>query len=77
VVALQHAGLGDVGETEDAVRRGVVELSRLEQARSIADTISPPGSAFTAAPMAVNMSMEIPTVRYFMPRSPPPWLSAS
>src|SRR5216684_8797188 len=27
--------------------------------RSIADTISPPGSAFTAAPMAVNMSMEM------------------
>src|SRR5438046_1884123 len=35
--------------------------------RSIAETISPPGSAFTAAPMAVNMSMEMPTVRNLMP----------
>src|SRR5258708_17872441 len=35
--------------------------------RSIDDTISPPGSALTAAPMAVNMSIEIPTVRYLRP----------
>src|SRR5215470_20445634 len=35
--------------------------------RSIADTISPPGSAFTAAPMAWNTSMEMPTVRNFNP----------
>ena len=33
----------------------------------MADTISPPGSAFTAAPMAVNRSIEMPTVRYLMP----------
>src|SRR6267154_1738824 len=35
--------------------------------RSIAPTISPPGSAFTAAPMPVNTSIEMPTVRYFRP----------
>src|SRR5215470_12933707 len=35
--------------------------------RSIAATISPPGNALTAAPMLVNTSIEIPTVRYFMP----------
>src|SRR3954471_6708145 len=35
--------------------------------RSMAGTISPPGSAFTEAPMLVNMSMEMPTVRYFRP----------
>src|SRR5712691_3027179 len=35
--------------------------------RSIAGTISAPGSATTAAPMAWNMSIEMPTVRYFMP----------
>src|SRR5438552_15148884 len=35
--------------------------------RSIAGTISPPGSALTAAPIAVNTSIEIPTVRYFRP----------
>ena len=35
--------------------------------RSIAETISPPGSALTAAPIAVNTSIEMPTVRYFRP----------
>ena len=35
--------------------------------RSIAATISPPGSAFTAAPMPVNTSIEMPTVRNFRP----------
>ncbi len=35
--------------------------------RSIAGTISPPGSALTAAPMAVNTSIEMPTVRYLRP----------
>ena len=35
--------------------------------RSIAGTISPPGSAFTAAPSAVNTSIEMPTVRNFRP----------
>ena len=35
--------------------------------RSIAGTISPPGSALTAAPMAVNRSIEMPTVRYLSP----------
>src|SRR3981081_122541 len=35
--------------------------------RSIADTISPPGSALTARPMPVNTSMEMPTVRYLRP----------
>ena len=32
MVALQHADLGDVGEAERAVGRGVVELRRVEQA---------------------------------------------
>ncbi len=31
-IALQHADLGDVGEAEQAVRRGVVELGRVQQA---------------------------------------------
>src|SRR5712671_6221287 len=35
--------------------------------RSIAETISPPGNAFTAAPMAWNTSMERPTVRNLRP----------
>src|SRR5262247_1737752 len=35
--------------------------------RSIAGTISPPGSAFTAAPMVVNTSIEMPTVRNLRP----------
>jgi len=35
--------------------------------RSIADTISPPGSAFTAAPKPWNTSMEMPTVRNLRP----------
>src|SRR4029434_3987293 len=35
--------------------------------RSIAATISPPGSAFTAAPMPVNTSIEMPTVRNLRP----------
>src|SRR3954470_25029684 len=35
--------------------------------RSIAETISPPGSALTAAPRPVNTSMEMPTVRNFKP----------
>src|SRR5438045_1469007 len=35
--------------------------------RSIAGTISPPGSALTAAPMPVNTSIETPTVRYLRP----------
>src|SRR5690349_23781007 len=35
--------------------------------RSMADTISPPGRAFTAAPRPVNTSIEMPTVRYFNP----------
>src|SRR5207344_3348973 len=35
--------------------------------RSIAGTISPPGRAFTAAPMPVNRSIEIPTVRNLRP----------
>jgi hypothetical protein len=35
--------------------------------RSIAGTISPPGSAFTAAPMPVNTSIEMPTVRNLRP----------
>ncbi|MNR34291.1 hypothetical protein D3C85_1520530 [compost metagenome] len=35
--------------------------------RSSAGTISPPGSAFTAAPIAVYMSMARPTVRNFTP----------
>jgi hypothetical protein len=35
--------------------------------RSMAGTISEPGSAFTAAPMPVNRSMEMPTVRNFSP----------
>jgi hypothetical protein len=33
----------------------------------MAGTISPPGSAFTAAPMPVNTSIEMPTVRYLRP----------
>ncbi len=32
MIALQHADLGDVGEAERPVRRGVVELRRVEQA---------------------------------------------
>jgi hypothetical protein len=35
--------------------------------RSIAGTISPPGNAFTAAPMPVNTSIEMPTVRNLRP----------
>src|SRR4029078_11184217 len=35
--------------------------------RSIAATISPPGNALTAAPMPVNTSIEMPTVRNFNP----------
>src|SRR2546428_662414 len=35
--------------------------------RSSAGTISAPGSAFTAAPMPVKRSIEIPTVRHFLP----------
>src|SRR6476659_11517455 len=35
--------------------------------RSIAEAISPPGNAFTAAPIPVNRSIEMPTVRYFTP----------
>ena len=35
--------------------------------RSMAETISPPGSAFTAAPNPVNTSIEMPTVRNFSP----------
>ncbi len=35
--------------------------------RSIAGTISPPGSALTAAPIAVNRSIARPLVRYFRP----------
>src|SRR6267142_1967788 len=35
--------------------------------RSIAGTISLPGSAFTAAPMPWNRSIEMPTVRYLRP----------
>src|ERR1700712_409870 len=35
--------------------------------RSIAETISPPGKALTAAPMPVNTSMEMPTVRNLTP----------
>ena len=35
--------------------------------RSIAGTISPPGSAFTAAPIAVNRSIARPLVRNFRP----------
>ena len=33
----------------------------------MAGTISPPGSAFTETPMPVSMSIEMPTVRNFMP----------
>ena len=33
----------------------------------MAGTISPPGRAFTAQPMAVYMSTESPTVRNFIP----------
>ena len=48
------------------------ELALLNSAASIsprskAGTISEPGSAFTAAPMPVNRSMEMPTVRNFSP----------
>ena len=32
VVALQHADLGNVREAEDAIRGGVVEFGRIEQA---------------------------------------------
>src|SRR5512147_2020493 len=39
--------------------------------RSIAGTISPPGSALTAAPMPVNTSTERPTVRYLRPLKSP------
>src|SRR5437764_11496454 len=35
--------------------------------RSKAGTISEPGSALTAAPIPVNRSMEMPTVRNFSP----------
>src|SRR5919199_4822225 len=35
--------------------------------RSMAETISPPGSAFTAAPRPWNTSMEMPTVRNLSP----------
>src|SRR6266511_2901478 len=35
--------------------------------RSIAGTISAPGSAFTAAPRPLKMSIERPTVRYLRP----------
>src|SRR5215216_5815566 len=35
--------------------------------RSIAETISPPDSALTAAPIAVNTSMEMPTVLNLRP----------
>jgi hypothetical protein len=54
VIALQHADLGDVGEAQDAVRRGVVELGGVEQAAVHRGTISAPGSAFTAAPIALE-----------------------
>ena len=57
--------------------RGLVTRARSEEAllnsaasrrpRSMAETISPPGSAFTAAPMAVNTSIEMPTVRNLRP----------
>src|SRR5882672_219487 len=35
--------------------------------RSMAGTISPPGNAFTAAPMPLNTSTDSPTVRYLRP----------
>src|ERR687893_727569 len=35
--------------------------------RSMADTISPPGSALTAKPIPVNTSIEMPTVRNLSP----------
>src|SRR5215212_500383 len=35
--------------------------------RSIAETISPPGSALTAAPSPVNTSIDMPTVRNLRP----------
>src|SRR5262249_36072714 len=35
--------------------------------RSMADTISPPGNALTAAPKLWNTSMEMPTVRNLRP----------
>ena len=38
----------------------------------MAATISPPGSALTAAPMPVNTSMEMPTVRNLRP-----WMSSA
>src|SRR6476646_8172482 len=35
--------------------------------RSMADTLSPPGSVFTAEPSPVNTSIEMPTVRNLRP----------
>jgi len=53
VEALEHAHLRNIGEAEQPVGGGVVELRPIEEAAIQAGTISPPGSAFTAAPKAV------------------------
>ena len=49
--------------SEDALLNSAASSSP----RSMAGTISAPGSALTAAPIPWNKSMEMPTVRYFMP----------
>jgi hypothetical protein len=67
VIALQHADLRDVGKAEDAVGGGVVELGAVEQAAVHRRTISPPGSALTAAPIAVKRSIARPLVRNLRP----------
>jgi len=66
VVALQHAHLGHVREAEDRSEVALLNSAASRRPRSIAGTISLPGSAFTAAPMPLNRSIEMPTVRYFM-----------
>src|SRR5262245_23996240 len=46
---------------------GLLNSAASSRPRSIAGTISPPGSALTAAPMVVNTSIEMPTVRNLRP----------
>ena len=52
VVALQHAHLGHVREAQQRSEVMLLNSAASSRPRSIAGTISPPGSALTAAPIA-------------------------
>ena len=67
VIALQHADLRNVWESQLRSEDALLKSAASRRPRSIAGIISPPGSALTDTPMAVNMSIEIPTVRYLRP----------